>query len=314
MVAPVLLSEIASDSNRGTITTLHQLMVTIGILGAALLGYAFVTSMDSGWRYAQLFIVVPAVLQIVMGAYLPESPRWLCQQGRVSEARTVVEKVRFPSKSEGDDLVLESEINAMILESGVHLSRDTGVSRPPSRIRTSHSNNSHNSNESVSSLSEGMRDGPSWREVFAHKRTMIIGITLMSMSALTGINTVILYSTTIFGYAGVDEDIVGTISVTAVNVCMTVASTLLVDKLGRKSLILGGNMASFVALGVLGTSLMYDWAGFISVLAVVLYVIGFGVGPGAVTWVILSEVFDFLFSFFVFIFCVSFLFLSRSLH
>jgi MFS family permease len=79
MVAPVLLSEISSDENRGTITTTHQLMVTIGILAASLIGYGFVTTTEHGWQYAQLFILLPSVLQIAMAAYLPESPRWLCQ-------------------------------------------------------------------------------------------------------------------------------------------------------------------------------------------------------------------------------------------
>ena len=75
---------------------------------------------------------------------------------------------------------------------------------------------------------------------------------------------------------------------------MTLLSSYLVDKSGRKSLVLGGNVISFVALGLLGTALMFEWNGYLSVLAVIFYVIGFGVGPGAVTWVIMSEVCFFL--------------------
>ena len=58
---------------------------------------------------------------------------------------------------------------------------------------------------------------------------MFIGITLMAMTALTGVNSVIFYSTTIFGLAGVSYDIIGTLAVGAINVFLTIVSSRLVD-------------------------------------------------------------------------------------
>ena len=199
MVAPVLLSEISSDENRGTITTTHQLMVTIGILAASLIGYGFVTTTEHGWQYAQLFILLPSVLQIAMAAYLPESPRWLCQQGRIEEARSVVEMLRFSSKTEGDDLALDSEINAMILESD--LSSEASGSGGSTETPLQPADEATTS----SSTSKDKKEGPTWSEVFSHKKAMVIGLTLMSMMSITGMSALIFYSTTIFGYAGVKE-------------------------------------------------------------------------------------------------------------
>lgn len=77
---------------------------------------------------------------------------------------------------------------------------------------------------------------------------------------------------------------------TATNVAMTLLSSRLVDKEGRRKLILSGNVISFLALALLGTALLFEWNGYLSVVAVIFYVVGFGLGPGSVTWVIMSEV------------------------
>ena len=203
MVAPVLLSEISADENRGAITTTHQLMITLGNLFAALVGYAFVVTIEHGWQYAQLFILVPAILQLLLASYLPESPRWLCQEGKIEEARASVEMIRFSLNTEEDRLALEAEIDAMILESGLSIDKKPvslggdEESNPVDQQVVSLPNNP--------ALSETRREEPTWSEVFSHKKAMVIGITLMSMMILTGMSALIFYSTTIFGYAGVDQ-------------------------------------------------------------------------------------------------------------
>lgn len=82
----------------------------------------------------------------------------------------------------------------------------------------------------------------SWGEVLKWKTAVTVGCGLMFIQAMTGINSVIFYSTTIFGFAGFSESILATASVGAVNVLSTILSAYLVDKLGRKTLLMGGEL------------------------------------------------------------------------
>lgn len=136
---------------------------------------------------------------------------------------------------------------------------------------------------------------PTWAEVFACKKAMLIGCGLSFFQASTGINTVIFYSTTIFGFAGVNEKILATASVGLVNLLVTALATYLVDRMGRKVLILGGTYLMMLSLLLLSLVLLLGNAspeaqGGVAILAVLLFVTGFAIGLGAVMWVIMSEI------------------------
>lgn len=77
VVPPVLLSEIATAETRGTITTLHQAVLTLAIFVASVLGYGMVTYVEHGWQYIQAFGAVPGVLMLLLHSFVPESPKWL---------------------------------------------------------------------------------------------------------------------------------------------------------------------------------------------------------------------------------------------
>ena len=117
---------------------------------------------------------------------------------------------------------------------------------------------------------------------------------MMFFSAMTGINSVIFYSTTIFTFAGVQEPIIGTIAVGVLNVILTIVSGYLVDKLGRKVLLTSGTWIMLASLITLGLLLLKgpdkEYIGYLDVTFVLTYVCGFAVGLGAVQWVVLSEV------------------------
>ena len=143
--------------------------------------------------------------------------------------------------------------------------------------------------------STGAAKEASWAEVLTHKKAMIIGCGLMFFQAMTGINSVIFYSTTIFGFAGFDQAILATASVGVINFIMSIASTYLIDKQGRKVLLLIGTYTMLFALLILSIVLLSadDNAkaqGVIAVIAVLIFVSGFSLGLGAVTWVVISEI------------------------
>ncbi|KAF0694910.1 Aste57867_14252 [Aphanomyces stellatus] len=256
-VTPILLAEIAPAQIRGQITTLHQLMLTIGILGSSLLGYMFVTSVPSGWRYVNAFVAVPAILQCMLTPCIPESPRWLLSMNRVDDAKAQLRTLR--------QAVYETDLDDEIRD----VQQDLSSSRDhdPKRV-------------TVASI---------WR----YKKPMFLGSFLVFFQAMTGINTVMLYSSKIFHFAGVDKPIMATASVGTVNVLATVLSVALVDIYGRKILLLLSSGLMAISLGVLSYSLLTlsgKIQGVLAVICVLVFVAGFAIGLGAVIWVVLGEI------------------------
>lgn len=286
VVPPVLLSEIASSSTRGTITTLHQLLLTLGIFVVSLLGYGFVTYVDHGWQYIQSFSAIPAILCLLLHSYIPESPKWLLSNaGPAAEAR-----VSFNPMNPGPN------------EKSMEIS-STGDSAPREqarevlvRLRPA----GHDVEAEIEAmLVEARQDaanaaGVTWTEVFQCKKAVIIGCGLTFFQAITGINSVVFYSTTIFDLAGFSESIIGTTIFGLLNFFMTLVSTVLIDKMGRRILLLRGTYIMLVALVMLSVVLLSpieDTAqGALAVIAVLVYVIGYAIGLGAVVWTILSEI------------------------
>lgn len=124
----------------------------------------------------------------------------------------------------------------------------------------------------------------SWAEVFACKEAMVIGCGLLFFQAFTGINTVVFYSTTIFGLAGFKDSIIGSACWSFVNFLMTGVAARLIDSAGRRILLLRGTYVMLGALVLLAAILLADvqakTQGDIAVLAVLIYVCGYAVSLG----------------------------------
>ena len=251
VVVPVLLSELASAENRGIVTTFHQVTLTFAILFAGLLGYGLVTFVVHGWQYLLSFAAVPPLLMLLFSSKVPESPKWLVNQGRIEDAVSVLQMVRpanHNSVAETDGIIDDSR------------------------------------GDVTSSVT--------WSELFVYKNAVLIGCALTFFQAFTGINSVVYYSTTIFGFAGFSQAILATASFGVVNFLSTVWSASLVDKMGRKILLFWGTVIMMGGLVVLSSVLLAGTGsstGFIAVVALLVYVFGFAIGQGAVIWVMMSE-------------------------
>lgn len=94
-VAPLYISELAPSTWRGRLVVLNVLFVTLGQVVAYVVGWAFVEwgSLETGWRWMVGLGAVPAVVQVLVMLFMPETPRWLVQVGRVNEGRSVLSKV-----------------------------------------------------------------------------------------------------------------------------------------------------------------------------------------------------------------------------
>jgi sugar porter (SP) family MFS transporter len=233
-------------------------MITWAIFFCAIWSYIFVTYVNHGWQIVQAFLVVPPIVMTVMASHVYESPKWLIGNGRIDEGREVVRLLR------ADDHDVEEEIDEILRE------------------------------KKDEETSSGDMEA-TWAEVFKAKRALIIGCGLMFFSAMTGVNSVIFYSTKIFSFAGFDQAILATTSVGFVNFIVTIVAAYLTDRYGRKQLILLGVIMQLCSLMVLVIVLsLYNSnesaQGIIAVIATLIFVSGFSVGLGPLAWVVMSEV------------------------
>lgn len=126
-----------------------------------------------------------------------------------------------------------------------------------------------------------------------YRRTVVIGIGMLSFACWTGINSVIFYSSDIFEMAGVKESLLSTVLVFGLNVVVTVIVVTIVDKVGRKKLLVTGSTFMVAGLVIMGSVLQYSnstSAGVITVLCVLLYMSGFALAWGGVGFTIVGEV------------------------
>ncbi|MGI3900670.1 MAG: sugar porter family MFS transporter [Janthinobacterium lividum] len=258
MLAPLYLSETAPAENRGAMVSLNQLMITTGILVSYLIGYAFAAGGE--WRWMLGLGALPGVILAGGMLALPESPRWLAGHGHVADARRALEALRGSGESARQ---IEAELDKIEADLAQEKRRVGGIPLSDPSLRM----------------------------------PLIVGVGLAIFQQVTGINTVIYFAPTIFQAAGLSSasaSILATAGVGAVNVAMTLVAIRLIDRVGRRALLLvglAGMAASLVVLGggfLLGAGGALGWVTAASLTA---YVGFFAVGLGPVFWLLISEIF-----------------------
>ncbi|MGH2622942.1 MAG: MFS transporter, partial [Sphingobacterium sp.] len=96
VVGPVYTSEIAPAKDRGKLTGTFQIMIVLGIFTAYLTNFLFLSVGTDGWRYMLGIMAVPALLFILLLKFIPESPRWLVQNGEIEKARLSFQRIGEP--------------------------------------------------------------------------------------------------------------------------------------------------------------------------------------------------------------------------
>jgi MFS transporter, SP family, galactose:H+ symporter len=249
---PVYISEVSPPKARGWQVSLFQLAITVGILAAYLVDYAFAAS--QGWRWMLGLAVVPGLILGIGILMMPETPRWLLKHGRTSEAGAILRRIRGTPD-------VDSELNQV--QTAISQSEESG------RVRDL------------------------WAP--AVRPALIVGVGLAIFQQITGINTIIYYAPTIIQSAGIPSAsgaILATVGIGVVNVVMTIVAMWLIDRMGRRPLLLIGTAGMTISLGVLAAVFAaYHGMAWLAVLCLMAYVACFAISLGPIFWLLISEIY-----------------------
>lgn len=257
-LCPLYNAEIAPARYRGRLVALNQLATVTGIFLVYFVNLWISNSGEHAWQveYAWRWMfgvgAIPGIIFLIALLFVPESPRWLMKQGRREQAFTILNKIH------GSELA-KLEVDDI---------------------------------EQSFKQKKG-----SFRELFQSptlKAALIGGVVLAVMQQFTGINAVMYYAPEIFKQAGAGTNaaLVQTILIGFINFVFTIVAIWLIDKVGRKQLLMVGSAGMAISLIVI--SFAFNAAETNSILLLVfllIYVASFAVSLGPVVWVIMSEIF-----------------------
>ncbi len=275
VIAPAYIAECLPAQMRGRLGSLQQLAIVTGIFTALLIDYFIAVSAGSAelpfwfgiaaWRWMFLTEALPAVIYGIAVLMIPESPRYLVARGQEQEAATILSKL------------LGGDVSSKIAE----IRQTIGQDRKPN-------------------LSDLLgRNGRLLPIVW-------IGICLSILQQFVGINVIFYYSSVLWRAVGFSEQdsLKLTVITGAVNIITTLIAIAVIDKFGRKPLLLAGSIGMTITLGILtvifgnaaldtlGNPALGGSAGILALVAANLYVFCFGFSWGPVVWVLLGEIFN----------------------
>ena len=226
MITPIYVAEIAPARMRGMLVSIGQMNIVLGLSAAYFSNYLLVALSGRSdpwiirlgidvhtWRWMLGMEILPAAVWVALLFLVPESPRWLIVKHRFEEARGILHKMVTPAEAEAQIADVRQSISEL---------------KQPGQARL--------------------------RELFSRKMwfALFIGLIVAVAQQITGINAVFFFATTIFEKSGVGRDaaFAQAVWVGLINVVFTVVAMVLIDRLGRRPLLVGGLAGVVVSLSV----------------------------------------------------------------
>ena len=247
IIAPLYIAEIAPPAMRGQMVSFNQLNIVIGITVAFFTNYLILQFADdpssivagNEWRWMLGLEMLPAVLYFVGLFFVPQSPRWLLMKGRDAEALPIMQmavgnvaamqELDEIQKSMAEERAEQAEANARIQERLA-----SGASALGIRVE-----------QWFSKLAD----------LFSPAMWLVlsIGVVIGIVQQATGINAVFFYAPTIFEQSGIgtDASFIQAIFVGVINLVFTLLAIALIDRLGRRPLLIGGLIGIALSMGLL---------------------------------------------------------------
>lgn len=252
LVTPLYLAEISPPHSRGAFVSFNQLAITMGILVAYLISLSYAKSGD--WQMMFAWAIAPALMQVIGGLFLPETPSWLLQHHREESGLATLKKMRIDNQ-------WQSCLDEM--------------------------------KRSASSHKKG-----GWKTLFQPRlrHVLVLGLALSAFQQITGINAVIYFAPKIFqiaGFASASSAIFASVGIGVINVLATLFSVFLLDRLGRRPLLLTGLIGMIASLLALSFAFFLKSSSIapIALVSLMSYVAFFAIGLGPITWLLIAEIY-----------------------
>ncbi|KAL1615353.1 hypothetical protein SLS56_011855 [Neofusicoccum ribis] len=268
MIIPLYIGELAPARYRGRMIAFDNMSVTFGQLISYAIGAAFETT-NHGWRYMVGIGAAPAILLLFMLPKCPESPRQLISHGKLDRADQVLRKV-FPKAT---DKQIKDKIQLIL--------------------------------NSVHEVTAALEDKTLWwqlKQLFtvpANARPLLSTCVVMAVSQLGGFNTLMYYSSTLFGLVGFNKPVAVSIVVGATNFIFSLVCITLLDRFGRRIVVLVTCMGMCISLVIAAVAFSYipispdlaietreiSWPGILVLVTIICYVAFFASGVATIAWV-----------------------------
>jgi sugar porter (SP) family MFS transporter len=253
VLAPLYIAEVSPPHIRGRLVSLNQMAIVTGILAAYSVNWMLAGMGPSSWRWMFASAALPSAAFFAALLFVPESPRWLTERLRSVEALQILSRIGGREHAAAE---LKQIQEAIALEKGT------------------------------------------FRELFRPglRRPLMIAVALAVLQQITGVNTVLFYGSIIFkehaGRGSESSAIAANVIVGAINFVATIVALWVIDKVGRKALLIVSAAGMAVAEISLGTAFLMHPPPSTFILAIVLLCVAcFAVGLGPGVWVLLSELF-----------------------
>jgi SP family xylose:H+ symportor-like MFS transporter len=267
-VSPMYIAEVSPAAWRGRLVTLNQLTIVVGILGAQIVNWLIADKVSEGatpalirmswngqrgWRWMFTAVAFPAVVFFLGTLFIPESPRWLAKSGFIDQARRIL--ARIGGQPYGNEALREIQ-NALGLEQQANML---------------------------------------WHELVSPNvlKILVIGVVLAALQQWSGINIIFNYAEEIYRSAGygVSGTLFNIVITGTINLVFTIGALVLVDRFGRRALMLFGCAGIALSHAVLGVTYRVGTKGLPVLLITLCTIACYALSLAPVTWVLISEIF-----------------------
>ncbi|GAB2818510.1 MFS transporter [Ferruginibacter profundus] len=253
VVAPTYISEISTPATRGRLGAMYQFNIVFGILVAYLSNY-FLKGVGgvNDWRWMLGVLAIPSAIYTLMVLGVPESPRWLI--------------------SKKNDLAKAKEILTAL-----------GVENPAAEIGAIIESNNH----------ETAAGNTSQFFIAKNKKIIALAFFIAFFNQLSGINFILYYAPEILAKIGLDEkhSLLNSIAIGGTNLIFTFVGLFLIDRLGRRTLLIIGSLGYIISLGMVAYAFKTAAGPVFLMTFLLLFIASHAIGQGAVIWVFISEIF-----------------------